>query len=330
LRSGAAGKQLGQKMDFATLSGHGYLLIGSLILVGAVLLFISFIVNLRVAHSVRHDARHREKLLEYYRNTFSQLGVILMGIGVSLFIFFLQQNYQDRRKREAEIHEILAKMALRIARGSAAMESLGEFDTLLDDGGPYKNPEEGGANNAVKARGAELAQQVAKILLVERDVDVKAFEVMNLSRDLESSFVVNELNPALWFNIVKDESDIEYASTQLPFDYKDLHEAIGDGPLADAIADPDKEGKIKREVLDIFYDADLLRQRGRRALGRACWLFSQGSGFVALGPIDEIETNAASHQDWLDRSKPFLTHLAAGSEDCFKLLNYSPNPSMSE
>src|SRR5690349_1573408 len=103
-------------MDFATLSGHGYLLIGSLILVGAVLLIISFIVNLRVAHSVRHDARHREKLLEYYRNTFSQLGVILMGIGVSLFIFFLQQNYQDRRKREAEIHEILAKMALRIAR----------------------------------------------------------------------------------------------------------------------------------------------------------------------------------------------------------------------
>ncbi|TIT80444.1 MAG: hypothetical protein E5W45_04810, partial [Mesorhizobium sp.] len=84
-------------MDFG--AGHGYLLIGGLILVGAGLLILSLIVNLRVAHSVREDVRHREKLLEYYRNIFSQLGVILIGIGVSLFIFFFQQNYQDQRKR---------------------------------------------------------------------------------------------------------------------------------------------------------------------------------------------------------------------------------------
>jgi hypothetical protein len=317
-------------MDFGALSGHGYLLIGGLILIGAGLLIISLIVNLRVAHSVRHDARHREKLLEYYRNTFSQLGVILIGIGVSLFIFFFQQNYQDRRKRETEIQQVLAKMALRIARGSAVMESLSEFDALLDDGGPYKNPEEGGANRAISVRGTELAAQVAKILLVERDVDVKAFEVMNLSRDFESSFVVNELNSALWFNIVKDESDIEYATTQLPLDYKDLHDAIGDESLAVAVANPEKEQKIKQEVLDIFYDADLLRQRSRRLLGRACWLFSNGPGFVALGPIDEIEASATSHQEWLERSKPFLTHLVSGSGDCFKLLHYSPGPSLDE
>lgn len=317
-------------MDFGALSGHGYLLIGGLILVGAGLLIISLIVNLRVAHSVRHDARHREKLLEYYRNTFSQLGVILIGIGVSLFIFFFQQNYQDRRKRETEIQQVLAKMALRIARGSAVMESLSEFDALLDDGGPYKNPEEGGANRAIKVRGTELAAQVAKILLVERDVDVKAFEVMNLSRDFESSFVVNELNSALWFNIVRDESDIEYATTQLPLDYQDLHDAIGDEPLPVAVANPERERKIKQEVLDIFYDADLLRQRSRRLLGRACWLFSQGPSFVALGPVNEIEADATSHQDWLNRSKPFLTHLAAGSGDCFELLHYSPSPPADE
>ncbi|WP_245499110.1 hypothetical protein [Mesorhizobium sp. M1A.F.Ca.ET.072.01.1.1] len=79
-------------MDFS--AGHGYLLIGGLILVGAGLLIISLIVNLRVAHSVREELRHREKLLEYYRNIFSQLGVILIGIGVSLFIFFFQQIYK--------------------------------------------------------------------------------------------------------------------------------------------------------------------------------------------------------------------------------------------
>ena len=95
-------------MNLASLSGHGYLLVGGIILIGAGLVFISLIFNLRVAHSVRDDLRHREKLLEYYRNTFSQLGVILIGIGISLFIFFFQQNYQDQRRREAELQQIIA------------------------------------------------------------------------------------------------------------------------------------------------------------------------------------------------------------------------------
>jgi hypothetical protein len=311
-------------MDFRTFSGHGYLLIGGLILVGVGLLTISLIVNLRVAHSVRQDARHREKLLEYYRNTFSQLGVILIGIGVSLFIFFFQQNYQDHRKRETETQQVLAKLAAHVARGAAVAGSLAEFDTLLDDGGAYIDPELGGKNNAISAQGAELAKQVAEILLVERDVDVQQFATLNLSRDFESSFVVNELNPTLWFNIVRDESEIRYASTQLALDYTDLQNAIGGEPLDAAIANPQNERKIKQEVLDILWDADLLRQRSRRFLGRACWLFSNGRDFVKLGPVDEIEADAKSHQEWIDRSKPFLRQLTPGSGDCFKLLRYNP------
>jgi len=313
-------------MDSSTFSGHGYLLIGGLVLIGAGLLIISLILNLRVAHSVRHDVRHREKLLEYYRNTFSQLGVILIGIGVSLFIFFFQQNYQDHRKRETELQQVLARMALRLARGAAIVESLSEFDALLDDGGPYIRPEDGGTNHAVSARGAELATQLAKVLLVERDVDVKEFEVMNISRDFESSFVVNELNSTLWFNIVRDESEIKYATTQLALDYKDLHDAIGDDPVDLALVDPAKERKIRQEVLDVFYDADLLRQRSRRLLGRACWLFSNGPGFVALGPVDEIEADYISHKEWLDRSEQFFKPLKSGSGDCFSLLHYNPTP----
>ena len=313
-------------MDFSTSSGHGYLLIGGLILVGAGLLIISLIVNVRVAHSVRNDSRHREKLLEYYRNIFSQLGVILIGIGVSLFIFFFQQNYQDQRKRETELQLALAKLAARIARGGPVAESLGEFDALLDDGGAYISPELGGTNNAISAHGAELGKQVAKILLVERDVDVQAFEILNLSRDFEASFVVNEFDPTLWFNIVRDESDIKYATTQLALDYKDLQDAIGGEPIEVAIANPEKERKIKHEVLDIFYDADLLRQRSRRLLARACWLFSNGHSFVNLRPVNEIEADARSHQEWIDRSKPFLTQLASGSGDCFRLLQFGSAP----
>ncbi|TIR78254.1 MAG: hypothetical protein E5X15_13070, partial [Mesorhizobium sp.] len=164
-------------MDFS--AGHGYLLIGGLILVGAGLLIISLIVNLRVAHSVRDELRHREKLLEYYRNIFSQLGVILIGIGVSLFIFFFQQNYQDQRKRETELQQVLAKLAARVARGAPVIETLGEFDEILDEGGAYVGPEHGGSNAAITARGTELAKQVEKILLVERDVDVRDFEILN-------------------------------------------------------------------------------------------------------------------------------------------------------
>ncbi|MER8820259.1 hypothetical protein NKH70_10600 [Mesorhizobium sp. M0991] len=305
-------------------SGYGYLLIGGLILVGAGLLVLSLIVNLRVAQSVRDDVRHREKLLEYYRNIFSQLGVILIGIGVSLFIFFFQQNYQDQRKRETELQQVLAKLAARIARGSAVVEALGEFDALLDDGGAYVSPELGGNNAAVSAHGTALAKQVSQILLVERDVDVQGFDILNLSRDFEASFVVNELNPTLWFNIVRDESDIKYATTQIALDYKDLQDAIGGEPIEVAIANPEKERKIKQEVLDVFYDADLLRQRSRRFLGRACWLFSKGRGFVKLAPANEIEADARSHQEWIDRSKPFLTQAASGSGDCFKLLRFGP------
>lgn len=314
-------------MNLGTFSGYGYLLIGGLILVGAGLLIISFIVNLGVAHSVRQDARHREKLLEYYRNTFSQLGVLLIGIGVSLFIFFFQQNYQDQRKREAEFQQALAKLAARIARGTAVVESLSEFDTLLDDGGVYIDPKLGGTNNAIGAHGAELAQQVAEILLVERDVNLQDFDILNLSRDFESSFVVNELDPTLWFNIIRDESEIKYATTQLALDYKDLQDAIGIESLDAAIANPEKERKIKQEVLDIFYDADLLRLRSRRLLGRACWLFSKGRSFVKLGPVNAIEADVKSHQEWIDQSRDFLTHVTSGNGDCFELLRYSPPPS---
>ena len=307
-------------MDFST--GHGYLLIGGLILVGTGLLIISLIVNLRVAHSVRDDMRHREKLLEYYRNIFSQLGVILIGIGVSLFIFFFQQNYQDQRRRETELQQVLAKLAARIARGAPLMQSLEEFDELLDEGGPYLSPDLGGKNTAVSLQGTELGKQAARILLVERDVDLGDFEVLNLSRDFESSFVVNELDPRLWFDIVRDESEIKYATTQLALDYKDLRDSIGGDPVELAVANPDRQRKIKQEVLDIFYDADLLRQRARRHLGRACWLFSKGKGFVNMAPDDAIEADGRSHQEWLDRSKPVLAQSKSGGGDCFKLLRY--------
>lgn len=311
-------------MDFS--AGHGYLLIGGLILVGTGLLILSLIVNLRVAHSVRDDVRHREKLLEYYRNIFSQLGVILIGIGVSLFIFFFQQNYQDQRKHETELQQVLAKLAARIARGAPVMQSLDEFDELLDEGGPYLSPDLGGKNTAVSLQGTELGKQAAKILLVERDVDLTDFDVLNLSRDFESSFVVNELDPRLWFDIVRDESEIKYATTQLSLDYKDLQQSIGGEPAETVVADPEKERRIKQEVLDIFYDADLLRQRARRHLARACWLFGQGRGFVKAVPVDAIETDAKSHQQWLDQSKPVLTQSKSGSGDCFKLLHFGQAP----
>lgn len=309
-------------MVFGGLLGNGFLLIGGLVLIGAGLLVLSLLVNFQVAESVRADLRHREKLLEYHRNIFSQLGVILIGIGVSLFIFYFQQSYQERNRRNNELQQITAKIALRMARGGATVASLSGFDELLDEGGAYSDPEKGGNNAAGTAEGEELTAQIEKLLLVERYVDLREFEVLNMSRDFENSAALNELDPNQWFNIVRDESDVRYATTQLLLDFKELHDTIGNMPLEQAVADPGRQKPLKRKVLDIYYDADTLRQSSRRLIGRACWFLSHGPGFIGLRPVDEIEAESSSHREWLDRAQPFLAQFSVGSTNCFKLLGY--------
>ncbi len=300
----------------------GYLLIGGLTLVGLLLIFLSLVINSHVAHNVRADLRHREKLLEYYRNTFSQIGVILIGIGVSLSVFYFQQSYQERSRRSAEVQQILSKLALQVARGAAAMPSLAEFDEILDEGGPYQ-PSEAGGTSTQRREGAELAAHAAKIQLIEIDVDAREFEYLSLSKLLENSFVVNELDPALWFNIVRDESDIRYAVAQLATDYRDLHEALGGSPASTLPQDPERSARVREQILDIHYDTDLLRQRARRMLARMCWLLSHGPGFVKIKPVDAIEKDAATHQDWINAVRPVLGRFAIGSQNCFTLLGTS-------
>lgn len=298
----------------------GYLAIAGLTVVGLLLISLSLVINTKVAHNVRADLRDREKLLEYYRNTFSQIGVILIGIGVSLSVFYFQQNYQERGRRNAELQQVLAKMALQLARGSAAMPGLAEFDELLDAGGPYDNSKDGTAAAAARLQGAELAAQAEKIRLIEIDVDTRDFEILNISRLLENSTLVNELDPAMWFNIVRDEADIRYAVAQLTNDYRDLHAALGELPPNALATDADAAARVREQVLDIFYDADVLRQSSRRMLARSCWLVSHGPQFVSLKPIDAIEANDLPHADWLAGVEPALAQFHVGSQDCFGIL----------
>lgn len=311
-------------MDLSFFSGHGYLLIGGLLLIGVGLLIVSLVVNSRVAHSVEKDERHREKLFEYYRNTFSQLGVILIGIGVSLFIFFFQQNYQDQRRRDTELQQMLSKISVRLGRAAALTRSLNEFDDILDDGGPYKNPQDGGTNRAVTATGQAFAEQIAAVHDVERDIDIEDFSVMGFSRDLESSTLINELDPRLWYGAVEDESDVAYAVNQLAKDYQDLDAVLDGKPAAEAVADPARAADVKREVLDILYDMALLRDGSRRIVGRFCWLLSNGTGFLQLQPIDQLEQHYPSHQEWIDRAAPILGKFEAGGQNCYEMLRFQP------
>jgi len=298
--------------------GQGYLLIAMLVVLGGSLLIVSVVFNLRVADSVRHDARHREKLLEYYRNIVSQLGVILIGIGVSLFIFFFQQSFQESKRRETELQAAAAKLSVRVSRAAAIMEGLNQFDVLLDEGGPYVDPELGNTNAAVTKSGPALLQQVQALFLIERDVDQRAFEVLAASQDFESTFIARELNAQLWFNMVKDESDLNYAVEQLGQDYADLHRKVDE--LNGGQPTPEQEATVKREVLDVFYDADLLRQRSRKLLGRACWLLSKGNAFVAAKPETAIETDAQNQKAWLEQAKPVLSKAQVGQRNCYDLL----------
>jgi len=301
-------------------SGHGYLLIGGLILVGAGLLIVSLVVNQRVARSVRADERHREKLFEYYRNTFSQIGVILIGIGISLFIFFFQQNYQDQRKRETELQQLVAKTSVRLSRAAALVRSLGEYDEVLFSDAQTTGPAD---DPLAELSDDDLVELIEGIRLVERDIDLEDFSVVEFSKDFETSMLVSELDPRLWFSLVEDESDVRYASIQLRKDYGDLDAAIGDGSPADALADPERRDDVLRELLDILYDMELLRDKSRRLVARGCWFVSSGTGFVALKPIDALEREYEAHEAWIAGVEPILKGIAAGGSTCYDLLHFN-------
>lgn len=311
-------------LDFLFMD-RGYLLIAGLTLVGVLLIFLSLVINSHVAHNVRADLRHREKLLEYYRNTFSQIGVILIGIGVSLSVFYFQQSYQERSRRTAELQQVIAKMALQLAREAAQMASLAEFDEVLDWHGPYKDPGSGNGTMAGRLAGPELAGRIARIRLIQDDVDANDLALLNVSQIFENSFVVNELDPAIWFNIVRDESNLRYAVAQLTADYRDLDQVMSGMKPEAVIADSLKAEAAREQVLDIFYDLDLLRQSGRRLLARTCLMLSAGPDFTKLEPVETLETDRDTHAAWLDAVRPVLSAHQVGSQSCFDLLGYKPH-----
>lgn len=304
-------------MDFGAISGNGYLLIGGLILIGGGLLLISLFVNRRVASSVRADERHREKLYEYYRNTFSQLGVILIGIGVSLFIFFFQQGYQERQRHATEVRQLLAKLSVRVGRAAAVAGTIAVFDPVIR----YR----GENSDYVVLTGPELAAQVRDLLRVERDVDLDALRALPISDDIASSPLAGDIDPVLWFAIAEDESEVFYFAEQLQSDYGDLRLALGDLSPEAAVADPVRAEVIGRHVGEILYDMDVIRDRGRRLIGKGCRFVSAGQDFLKLAAIPELEANYDSHAEWMGHAERLLAGFSAGRKTCYEMLRYVPN-----
>lgn len=307
-------------MGFDSIFGGGHILIAMLGLLGALLLIVSVFINNQVAHYTLRDERHREKQLEYYRNTFSQLGVILLGIGVSLFIFFFQQSYLERQRQDSQTQELLAKLGVRLSRAAQLLEFVAEIDPVLDDEGAYIDPEDGGSNRAVTATGPDLARQVEAIRLLEREIDLEDFAAMQFSTDFQSSPLVNQIDPSLWFAMAKDEADLQYAAEQLRQDYGDLRAALGDRKPDESVSDPGVASSVKREVLDVLWDYAWLRDRSRRLVGRACWFLSQGPKFLSLKPIPAVEAKYDSHRDWLREAQKAYEQVSAGGENCYAML----------
>jgi len=300
--------------------GGGHVLVAMLGLLGVLLLIVSLFVNNQVAHYTQRDERHKEKQLEYYRNTFSQLGVILLGIGVSLFIFFFQQNYLERQRKEAQTQELLGKLAVRLSRSAPLLEFVAEIDPVLDDGGTYLAPEDGGSNRAVTASGEALARQIEAIALLEREIDLDGFTAMRFSDDFQSSPLVNQIDPHLWFGMVRDEADLQYATEQLRQDYGDLQATLADRGPDESASDPDSTGRVKHEVLDVLWDYAWLRDRSRRLVGRACWFLSHGPKFLSLKPIQAVEARYPSHREWLEQAQTVYDQVSVGGEDCYAML----------
>ena len=84
---------------------------------------------------------------------------------------------------------------------------------------------------------------------------------------------------------------------------------------------------MKEQVLDVLYDMDLLRDRARRLVGRACWFLSEGSEFLSLKAIQAFEDDYKSHREWIEEAKKFLTSREIGGGDCFAMLRYDPEAS---
>jgi hypothetical protein len=307
-------------MGLDSMFGGGHILIVMLGLLGALLLIVSVFINNQVAHYTQRDERHKEKQLEYYRNTFSQLGVILLGIAVSLFIFFFQQSYLERQRHEAQMQELLAKLGVRLSRAAPLLEFVAEIDPVLDDGGAYIDPADGGSNRAVSATGPDLARQVEAIELLQREIDLEDFGAMQFSGDFQSSPLVNQIDARLWFGMVKDEADLAYAAEQLRQDYGDLRAVLGARKPGEGVSDPDVASSVKREVLDVLWDYAWLRDRSRRLVGRACWFLSQGPKFLSLKPIDAVEVRYASHREWLVEARKAYEPVSAGGENCYAML----------
>ncbi|SFU22276.1 hypothetical protein SAMN05518861_1341, partial [Mesorhizobium sp. YR577] len=122
-------------------------------------------------------------------------------------------------------------LGVRLSRAAPLLEFVAEIDPVLDDGGAYIDPADGGSNRAVAATGTDLARQVEAIELLQREIDLEDFSAMKFSGDFQSSPLVNQIDPSLWFAMVKDEADLKYAAGQLRQDYGDLRAAIG-GNLA--------------------------------------------------------------------------------------------------
>ncbi len=300
--------------------GGSHILIAMLALFGALLLIVSVFINNQVAHYTQRDERHKEKQLEYYRNTLSQLGVILLGIGVSMFIFFFQQSYLDRQRQNSQTQELLAKLGVRLSRAAPLLEFVAEIDPVLDDGGAYINPEDGGSNRAVTATGQDLAKQVEAIGLLQREINLDDFAAMQFSNDFQSSPLVNQIDPNLWFSMVKDEADLQYATEQLRQDNGDLRAVLGARKPDESMSDAGLASGVKREVLDVLWDYAWLRDRSRRLVGRACWFLSQGPKFLSLKPIHAVEAKYETHREWLQAVQKAYEQASAGGENCYAML----------
>ena len=161
---------------------------------------------------------------------------------------------------------------------------------------------------------------------MERDVSLEIFSDLEFSADLQSSPLLPEIDPAVWFTMHRDENDLRYAVTQLAADHRDLSDAIGGADPAEAVLDPVTSDRIKREVLDVLYDMDLLRDRSRRTVARACWFLAHDRDFVRLHPIEEIRRRYASHVEWIEQARQHISPFSVGGENCFDMLRYEAPP----
>lgn len=302
----------------------------ALVVLGLVLLAISFWLNSTAMRLLRLGEVSRSKSVEFYRNTVLQSSLLIVGIAISIFVFYAQQNIQDDQKAQQEVEEFVLRLSIRVERASEFVRLIAQYDPLLDEEGPYTSIFTGASMGApISKMGVHLRSQIGRLFLIFRDIDpVGEIVLFQVSNDLEKSRSAgNSVSVDFAAGTADDEGQVKFAANRLSRNFKTLEGLIATQKTM-SFNDKIDESRAIVLVAEIVEALDILRWRARRIVARNCALVAtyleKKQALATIRLNGSLEQRFERHDDWLKGNYSYLSALKIGTSTCLQRLNYDP------